>query len=87
VTEEEHFAGGAAGAEAELEDVSIVALTVAFDAAIKGFGVSGGQVHAGVDGGFVVGGGFGADEMGDEIEELGVLAACSGEEGAHGDRG
>jgi hypothetical protein len=45
----------------------------------------GGDVgNAGVDGGFVVGGGLNANEILDEIEQGWLLATGSGEQGAHG---
>ena len=48
---------------------------------------AGGEVHAGVYCGFIVGGGFGEDELFRQVEELRLLAAGSGEEGTHGDGG
>ena len=54
------------------------------DAATEGLGLRCGEGHAAVDGGFVGGGGFGFDEAAEEFEEGRLLAACSGEQGAHG---
>ena len=76
---------GFARAEAEFEHVAPGALAVALDSSAEGFRVNGGQVHAGVYGGFRVGGGLSEDQLLGQVEELGLFAAGSGEEGAHGD--
>ena len=85
VAEEQDAQGGIARAEAEFEDVTEVAVAVALDATSKGFRVCGGEVHAGIDGGFGIGGGFAEDEPPGEVEQVGLLAAGAGEQSAHGD--
>jgi hypothetical protein len=75
------------GAEAGFEHVAEGALAVELDAAAERFGVGGGLGDAGIDGGFVVGGRLDANEILDEIEQGGLLATGSGEQGAHGDGG
>jgi hypothetical protein len=86
MAEEENAAGriGAAGAEAEFEDVSPEPLAVTLDASAEGEGVGGCEVHAGIDGGLVVGGGFRTDEPGGKGEQVGLHTARAGEQGAHG---
>ena len=72
------------GAEAGFEDVSEGSLAVELDACAEGAGMVGGEGHAGVDGWFIRGWGFRFDEAAEELEEGRLLAASSGEEGAHG---
>ena len=78
VAEEEDAAGGLARAETQLQDIAPGLLAVTLDSSAQGFRVAGGKVHAGIHGGFVVGGGFGEDQLSGEVEELGLLAAGSG---------
>ena len=85
VAEQQDFAGGNARAEAQLEDVAVVALAVSLDAAVEGFGMGCSDVHACIDGGFGVRWRFSADKEFGEIEELGLLASGTGQEGTHGD--
>jgi len=67
MTEEEDALGGFGfgwpSAEAEFEYVTVLFLAVALDSATERLGVGCGEVHAGVYGGFPVGGGLAEDEL------------------------
>ena len=80
MTEEEDWLGGVglgAGAEPGFEDDAEGFLPMQFDSAAQGFGVSGGEGHAGVDGGFVVGGGLNFDQAAEQVDEVRLAAAGS----------
>jgi hypothetical protein len=85
MAEEKYAAFGFAGAEVKFKDVAEVFLFVTLGSASEELGVVGGEIHAGVYCGFIIGGGLGEDQLFGEVEELGLLAAGSGEEGSHGD--
>jgi hypothetical protein len=87
MAKEQDTVGRLSGSEPEFEDVAELALPVALNAGRQGFGVGGGQVHAGVYGGFVVGRRLGEYQLSRQVEQLGLLAAGASQEGAHGDCG
>ena len=63
------------------------ALAVELYPAAKRFGMGGGKRDAGIDGGFVVRGGLDVNKLLDEVEQGRLLAAGSGQQGAHGNGG
>jgi hypothetical protein len=87
VAEDEDAVSGCwfARAKSEFEDIAEVSLAVTLDSTVEGIGMSGGKIHAGVYGGFVVGWRLGKDKALGEVEELRLLAAGSCEQGANGD--
>jgi hypothetical protein len=71
-------------AEADFEHVPEGALAVELDATAEVSGVIGGEGHAGVNGGFVVGRGFRFDHAAEQPQEGWLLTTSPGEDGAHG---
>jgi hypothetical protein len=87
MAEEEDATGLGFGTEAGFEQVAEMALAMKLDAATEGLSASRGECNAGIDGGLVVGGGFEAHQLLDEVEERGLTAVSAGEEGAERHRG
>ncbi len=85
MTEDEDAVCGAGftRAEAQFENVAVTSLLVALDSCIEGPRVIGSQAHAGIYGGFIVGWGLDEDESFGQVENLRLLAACSGEQRTH----
>src|ERR1700679_1965445 len=72
-------------AEAGLERVAMERLPMHFDAGAELLEVCAGEVDAGIDGRFRVGGRLGLNKFAGEIEKRALFAARPGQEGSHRD--
>ena len=79
MTEKQDVAPSLAWTEVQLQHISPGALPMALHPSAKGFGVHRRQVHAGIHGGFIVGGRLAKDQFCGQVEELGLLASSTGE--------